>query len=40
MLNSKKKLAGTQKCSAQWNILGKAMSHNSIKMGVPMSFYI
>ena len=43
VLNSKikllKKSAGTQKCYAQWNTRGYAVSQNSAKMGVPLQVY-
>ena len=43
MLNSKikllKKSAGTQKCYAQRNTPGYAISQNSAKMGVPLNVY-
>ena len=43
VLNSKikllKKSAGTQKCYAQRNTPGYAISQNSAKMGVPLQVY-
>ena len=43
MLNSKIKLlkrsAGTQKCYAQRNTPGNAISQNSAKIGVPLQVY-
>ena len=34
-----KKSAGTQKCYAQRNTPGYALSQNGAKMGVPLQFY-
>ena len=43
VLNSKikflKKSAGTQKCYAQRNTPGYALSQNGAKIGVPLQFY-